>query len=67
MKPYICPVCNGHGIVPGGFYYTYSNAPSTTANCTTETCRACGGKGILWGTDNSDSNVGFWELMFEDE
>lgn len=31
MKPYICPVCNGHGIVPGGFYYTCSNAPSTTA------------------------------------
>jgi hypothetical protein len=20
MKPYLCPICNGHGIVPGGFY-----------------------------------------------
>ena len=48
MKPYLCPVCNGRGSVPPGFY------DPSHAYCATggwETCRACGGKGVIYGFD----------------
>ena len=44
-KPYRCPVCGGRGLVPNGFYSFC--ADSTTA-ITGETCRTCGGKGVIW-------------------
>jgi len=42
-----CPICEGHGIVVGGFYNVSPNIPcvSTVA---TETCRNCGGSGVVY-------------------
>ena len=51
MKPYRCPICNGTGIVPGGFYFSV-NGYSTSTN-TTEMCRQCQGSGLVWGIDDS--------------
>lgn len=47
MTPYKCPVCDGRGIVPGGFYISTSD--SWTSTGTSETCRQCGGTGIVYG------------------
>lgn len=38
-----CPVCEGRGNVPTGFYTRATGATSTAP----ETCQACDGKGIL--------------------
>ena len=46
-KPYCCPVCGGKGLLPHGFYI-----PSKAfSSCSTEpeTCRTCGGTGVIWG------------------
>jgi len=40
-----CPVCGGRGTVGPGFY----SEISSTANTCEETCRACNGRGVLWG------------------
>jgi len=46
--PHLCPVCNGNGLVPGGFYtQTSGNWMSTNA---TEECRSCNGTGVIWST-----------------
>lgn len=48
LNPYRCPVCNGTGLVPNGFYTrTISYWPTT--DVTPETCRTCKGTGIFWG------------------
>lgn len=41
--PFRCPICNGRGSVPAGFYddAVLLDAP--------EGCRACDGAGVLWG------------------
>lgn len=55
MKPYECPVCHGRGTVPNEFYnppMTHEYRPTSTIPMR-ETCRACSGKGILWGSDFS--------------
>ena len=62
MKPYKCPVCDGHGIVPGGFYLStnqYSVSNYTSSNYTSEICRACNGKGIIWGDDEDEQRTDF--------
>ena len=41
--PYKCPVCNGTGQVPAGFYDT-----ETSINPQAEKCRSCEGTGIVW-------------------
>lgn len=48
MNPYVCPVCGGNGLVNQGFYNQTSGqwGASTTLP---ETCRTCGGTGIVWG------------------
>lgn len=46
LQPYRCPVCNGKGIVPVGFY---STGAVSTNTATDEPCRTCHGKGIVWG------------------
>ena len=43
MKANRCPVCNGKGIVPAGFY-SYGNASTGTVD---ETCRSCKGSGYI--------------------
>ena len=42
---YKCPVCEGKGVVPNGFYQTYPLG-STTGKFD-ELCRSCGGTGII--------------------
>ena len=46
MVPYLCPVCQGRGIVPPDFYTPVR--PTTSTLPTWATCRACDGKGVLW-------------------
>lgn len=48
LTPHRCPVCNGNGLVPNGFYTQTSGHWSTTS-ITPETCRSCNGTGIVWG------------------
>jgi len=48
LAPHRCPVCNGNGLVPNGFYMQTSGHWSTTS-ITPETCRSCNGTGIVWG------------------
>lgn len=49
MGVYKCPVCEGRGHVPAGFYHTYQ--PPTVVNTCPETCRSCNGKGVIFDTD----------------
>lgn len=46
--PYKCPVCNGNGIVPNGFYHQTTGEWSTSS-IEPETCQSCKGSGIVWG------------------
>lgn len=46
--PHRCPVCNGNGLVPNGFYLQTSGYWSSTSTIP-ETCRSCNGTGIIWG------------------
>ncbi len=46
--PFRCPICNGKGIVPNGFYSS-AEGYGTTTDATPETCRTCNGEGIVWG------------------
>ena len=45
-RPHICPVCEGRGTVPEGFYDDERWRVTTAAP---KTCRTCGGRGIVWG------------------
>jgi RecJ-like exonuclease len=45
-QPYVCPVCNGTGKVPAGFYT--KGIASTTASPVQ--CRSCNGTGIVWNS-----------------
>lgn len=47
MQPYKCPVCDGRGFVPNGFYNT-TTQEYVSVNTTPETCRSCGGTGVVW-------------------
>lgn len=40
-----CPVCEGRGLLPHGFYIP--NEQFTSSNTTPEICKTCGGKGII--------------------
>jgi hypothetical protein len=52
--PHKCPICNGRGVVPSGFYSgtdyidEYGNLLWTSSDAV-EKCRACDGTGIIWG------------------
>ncbi len=48
LAPHLCPVCNGNGLVPNGFYMQTSGH-WLTSSITPEACRSCGGTGIVWG------------------
>ncbi len=48
MQPHKCPICEGRGNVPDGFY---SGDPNPVF--APEECKACNGTGILWGSDFS--------------
>ena len=46
MTPYLCPVCQGRGFVPPGFYGSYGAIANRTDS---DPCRACNSTGVLWG------------------
>jgi len=46
MNPHKCPVCNGNGIVAGGFYSQTSGI--CISDEVTEPCQSCNGTGIVW-------------------
>jgi hypothetical protein len=47
--PHRCPVCEGRGHVAQGFYTAMPGVVSGSTTCPMpETCRTCGGSGILW-------------------
>ncbi len=52
MSVHKCPVCEGRGQVPAGFYY--QNSAPTVVNTCPETCRSCSGKGVIFEYDGSD-------------
>ena len=54
MSVHKCPVCEGKGQVPAGFYYL--NTSPSVINTSPETCRSCGGKGIIFEYGYSDFN-----------
>jgi RecJ-like exonuclease len=44
----VCPVCNGNGLVPAGFYNQAGSQESyMTSSTTPETCKSCKGKGYI--------------------
>lgn len=45
--PHQCPVCNGRGTVPNGFYNS-DGMQYSSAGTWAETCRSCGGTGVVW-------------------
>jgi len=46
-RPYRCPVCEGRGIVPAGFYGPYATQ-SSQVTVAPEPCRTCGQTGVVW-------------------
>ncbi len=48
-RPHRCPVCSGTGNVQAGFYGSGWGTYSTSFASPRETCRTCGGAGIVWG------------------
>ena len=44
-KPYLCPVCNGKGLLQHSFYNTYNQG--STSSVTDIECKTCKGKGII--------------------
>jgi hypothetical protein len=43
-----CPICNGCGLVPGGFYNSLQgHITEWIAGSSSEICRACNGVGII--------------------
>lgn len=48
-SPHKCPVCNGRGRVPAGFYEQgVSGERYTLSDLTPETCKSCKGRGVIW-------------------
>lgn len=45
-RPWVCPVCQGKGIVPQGFYHTLGETWGSTSTAP-EQCRACNGSGVV--------------------
>jgi len=43
--PHRCPVCNGQGLVPNGFYLAIGVDSYPTTSATPEQCRTCHGSG----------------------
>lgn len=49
QTPYKCPVCEGRGIVPNGFYdIPNTQNVYTSSNVAPHTCKSCSGSGIIY-------------------
>lgn len=55
-KPYTCPVCDGTGKVPNGFY-NRTGRTWTTGSTQPEICKSCNGEGIVWGNEYADYHI----------
>jgi hypothetical protein len=45
--PHRCPICGGHGQVPGSFYTSLLGCGGTSANLA-EQCKSCQGTGVIF-------------------
>lgn len=52
--PVKCPVCEGNGLVPAGFYDAPVGTPLTLSSTAPEKCRSCNGTGIIWSIGLGD-------------
>ena len=57
--PFVCPVCNGRGLVPNGFYRAIGGQGWSSSSLEPEKCRSCWGTGIVWGTCDNEFNWDF--------
>lgn len=46
-KVHRCPVCDGKGLVPHGFYTAIGVESFTSSSISPEECRTCNGKGVI--------------------
>lgn len=46
--PYKCPICEGRGHVPGGWYQSTGNS-WVSSGTAFDLCKTCNGEGIVWG------------------
>ena len=53
---YKCPICNGTGKVPNGFYTAIGVNEYSSSSATPEVCRSCNGTGIV--SDKSCRGLG---------
>ena len=47
MKWQMCPICDGRGIVPQGFYAVPTGQQFMSTNLVPEQCRSCTGMGKI--------------------
>jgi hypothetical protein len=47
--PHRCPVCEGKGNVPNGFYSAIGVEVWSSSSIMPEACRSCDGTGVVWG------------------
>lgn len=57
-----CPICEGSGMVSGGFfgspgYYDEYGNRHWTSNNAAETCRVCQGQGIIETPENKEKTI----------
>jgi len=48
--PYRCPVCDGRGLVPNGFYRSVGVSDWGSSSVSPEKCKSCDGTGVVWGS-----------------
>lgn len=48
-----CPVCDGIGQVPIGFYSRHPFCPCTFSSLSMETCKSCSGRGYIFVPDEN--------------
>ena len=64
-RPYKCPICEGRGLVPNGFYSAIGVDYCVYSNVNPEKCRSCNGTGIIWSNNSiKESNE---ELLNENK
>lgn len=51
-KPHKCPVCDGIGGVPVGYYNRHPHCDWYSTSTGLESCRTCDGFGIVWEPTN---------------
>jgi hypothetical protein len=56
IVPFRCPVCEGRGSMPRGFY----DRSTTVSSLEPEQCRACRGCGIVWASEHDVPALWFY-------